>query len=223
MNRHAFTLMELLVVVGIILVLMGLLVPAVGMARRASQRAKTVATIGQVAAAIDQYRSLNAVYPEIYTKRDGSDAGTIAIIDALDPSYPTAKSLFEGVQAPVECYRAVFSTGTGTTISPRSAADISPSPSGSDNAWAGINAILTWQLGSLASDTAKSGLLVDAWGVPLRYRPSRWYPYSGSTPRIDSDDPPGQDSYQLWSAGVDKMDDADPGEGGDDVPQWAKK
>jgi hypothetical protein len=93
----------------------------------------------------------------------------------------------------------------------------------SANGWAGINAILTWQLGSLASDTAKAGLLVDAWGVPLRYRPSKWYPYSGSTPRIDSDDPPGQDSYQLWSAGVDKVDDADPGEGGDDVPQWAKK
>ena len=220
MNRRAFTLMELLVVVGIILVLMGLLVPAVGMARRASQRAKTVATIGQVAAAIDQYRSLNAVYPERWPKPASTDPAIAAIDGALTP-YQTAKTEFGSLPVGADAFEAVMSTSPGTRGVPAVAAS-----NISAERWAGINAVLTWQLGSLVSDSAKSGLLVDAWGVPLRYRPSKWYPYAhaaGTKPRIDDQEPPGQDSYQLWSAGVDKVDDADPGEGGDDVPQWAKK
>jgi prepilin-type N-terminal cleavage/methylation domain-containing protein len=216
MNRRAFTLMELLVVVGIILVLMGLLVPAVGMARRASQRAKTVATIGQVAAAIDGYRGVNAVYPERWVKpTDANDAGRKAVEAALAP-YATPLAAFATMDGK-DCYGVVFAASLTPPVT------ANPVTSVTSDAWLGVNAVLTNQLGSLVSDTAKAGLLVDAWGVPLRYRPSKWYPYSGSTPRIDSDEPPGQDSYQLWSAGVDKVDDADPGEGGDDVPQWAKK
>jgi hypothetical protein len=76
----------------------------------------------------------------------------------------------------------------------------------------------------LISDQAKDGKLLDPWGNPLRYRPSKWYPYdsTNTTVRIDGATPPGEDNYQLWSAGPDGKDDANPGEGGDDIPIWAK-
>ena len=49
MNRKYFTLVEVLVVIGIISVLAGLLIPAVGMARQAGRRTECVSNQGQLA------------------------------------------------------------------------------------------------------------------------------------------------------------------------------
>jgi len=85
---------------------------------------------------------------------------------------------------------------------------------------------LVYQLGELIREKVDAdGFLIDPWKKPLRYRPSKWYPYTaGAAARIDSDQPPGADSYQIWSVGPDEKDTSgNPGEGGDDIPSWSKR
>src|SRR5437764_2476887 len=60
---NAFTLIELIVVSGIIIVLTGLVLSTVGYARKKSARARAETEIAAMAAACESYKSDNAVYP----------------------------------------------------------------------------------------------------------------------------------------------------------------
>ncbi len=202
MPRRAFTLIELLVVIAIMITLMSLIMAGVMLARRSAMRAKTTGAISTLASAVDQYRSLNNTYPELW------------IIPATPPAeWTTAQgrsAWLGGLATPDDVYKKAFDGATASSITAA--------------VWEGINVQLVYQLGSLISDQAKDGKVLDAWKTPLRFRPAKWYPYSASaTARIDSENPPNPDSFQLWSAGIDTKDDANPGEGGDDIPQWAKQ
>jgi type II secretory pathway pseudopilin PulG len=64
MRRSGFTLMELLIVIGIIMLLMGMLFPAFGMIKRHAMKAKCRTLIHQVDAACDLYRNVNGAYPD---------------------------------------------------------------------------------------------------------------------------------------------------------------
>src|SRR5574337_943431 len=64
MRRAGFTLTELLVVIGIILLLLGLLLPALSIVKRHAVRTKCITLIHQVDAACDIYRNLNGAYPD---------------------------------------------------------------------------------------------------------------------------------------------------------------
>jgi len=66
--------------------------------------------------------------------------------------------------------------------------------------------------------------LIDPWKNVIRYRPAKALPYTPNSPTLlDSDNPPGGDSYQLWSVGKNGRDDwsltptSDPKKIGDDL------
>jgi type II secretory pathway pseudopilin PulG len=64
---RAFTLIELVVVVGLILILTGLVLSTVGYARRKGARARAETEIAAMAAALESYKSDNASYPRSST------------------------------------------------------------------------------------------------------------------------------------------------------------
>ena len=73
---NAFTLIELIVVVGIITILAALVLSTVGYARKKGARARAETEIAAMSAACENYKADNGVYP-----RDCTD-GT----DGLDPT-----------------------------------------------------------------------------------------------------------------------------------------
>src|SRR6516164_4549094 len=60
---NAFTLIELILVVGIIIVLAGLVLSTVGYARKKSARARAETEIAAISAACENYKADNGIYP----------------------------------------------------------------------------------------------------------------------------------------------------------------
>jgi len=72
--RRAFTLVEILVVIGIILLLMAILVPSLSRARSHSKAAACLTNLRQIGVAVAQYRNENrAHYPPSYVYPDSPD------------------------------------------------------------------------------------------------------------------------------------------------------
>ena len=84
--RGAFTLIELILVLGIITVLTGLVLSTVGYARKKSSLARAQTEIAAMAAAIENYKADNSVYPR--------DNATNQYTDTLD-----ARRDFDATQA----------------------------------------------------------------------------------------------------------------------------
>src|SRR5437870_8467166 len=78
-ERHynAFTLIELVVVVGLILVLTGLVLSTVGYAQKKGARARAETEIAAISAACESYKADNGVYP-----RDNATNQYTDILDA---------------------------------------------------------------------------------------------------------------------------------------------
>ena len=88
MRRSAFTLMELLTVITIIIILMGMLFPVISMVRTHMKKVKTVSILGQLDAACSSYKSICGAYP---------DADAIGAILMPSPPTPvTADSMTDG-------------------------------------------------------------------------------------------------------------------------------
>src|SRR5215472_13288860 len=83
-RRNAFTLIELIVVVGIIIVLSGLVLSTVGYARKKGARARAETEIAAMSAACENYKADNAVYP-LSSATNALDARTM-----LDPQLANA-------------------------------------------------------------------------------------------------------------------------------------
>src|SRR5207248_7620128 len=71
---NAFTLIELVVVSGLILVLSGLVLSTVGYVRKKGARARAETEIAAMSAALESYKSDNAAYPRDPIANTATDA-----------------------------------------------------------------------------------------------------------------------------------------------------
>ncbi len=71
---NAFTLIELIVVVGVIIILTGLVLSTVGYARKKGARARAETEIAAMSAACESYKADNGVYPRDPTPNTATDA-----------------------------------------------------------------------------------------------------------------------------------------------------
>lgn len=95
-QRKAFTLMELLVVIGIIGILAGMVFAGVQVAKKAGLKTKTQSILGQVSTALLSYKTLNGSYPDSY--------GPAAPLDAYGAIFgsPTAPKLATAITTKLE-------------------------------------------------------------------------------------------------------------------------
>src|SRR5712671_5526790 len=82
---YAFTLIELIVVIGIIIVLAGLVLSTAGYARKKGARTRAETEIAAMSAACESYKADNGVYPT-NTDTNGLDPTTGTIANYKTPS-----------------------------------------------------------------------------------------------------------------------------------------
>jgi general secretion pathway protein G len=90
--RRAFTLIELIVVVAIILILAGLVLSTFDYAKKKGQRARAETEIAAMSAACESYKADNGIYPRDLTTTDSLD--TTAAINL--GNYQTASQYMYG-------------------------------------------------------------------------------------------------------------------------------
>src|SRR6266487_2560069 len=98
--RSAFTLIELVVVVGIILILAGLVLSTAGYARKKGARARADTEIAAMSAACESYKADNGAYPT------SSDTNNLNAQTSFNPSAYQAASLY--------LYNALFGATAGS-------------------------------------------------------------------------------------------------------------
>src|ERR1700751_2345243 len=80
-----FTLIELVVVSGVILILTGLVLSTVGYARKKGARARAETEIAAMSAALESYKADNAVYPRDTTNNTTDNLAALTASPTPDP------------------------------------------------------------------------------------------------------------------------------------------
>jgi prepilin-type N-terminal cleavage/methylation domain-containing protein len=86
-GRPGFTLVELLVVMGIILVLIALLFPSLNAAWKGSVRTRVGADLATIATALEAYKQDYGDYPRVYADNTGPLVLTMALVGPGDRNY----------------------------------------------------------------------------------------------------------------------------------------
>ena len=84
LRKTAFTIIELLVVISIIIILAGLILSTVGYVQKKGARSRAEAEIAAMSAALENYKADNGIYP-----RDTIGSSTDNLVALTDPSYTT--------------------------------------------------------------------------------------------------------------------------------------
>jgi prepilin-type N-terminal cleavage/methylation domain-containing protein len=99
--KSAFTLIEMVVVLGLILVLTGLVLSTVGYARKKGARARAETEIAAMSAACENYKADNGIYPR--------DASSTDLLDARGSGDPSAYQ-----SASLSLYNVLFGATAGS-------------------------------------------------------------------------------------------------------------
>jgi prepilin-type N-terminal cleavage/methylation domain-containing protein len=114
-SRAGFTLVELLVVVAILLLLMGMLMPMVAMAKRSSLRTISQSVMAKVESALHQYKADFKAYPFQLTEADDSSSWSNALNYNLGTSIaPQDAQNIRDDMAKVEGLYRCWSNGAGS-------------------------------------------------------------------------------------------------------------
>ncbi len=198
LNSNAFTLLELLAVMVIILVLAGITVPIVSSARTSAKKGVTSAQISQLELALKQFESDFGVYPpDIYTtadavislggidipRDDNLDASSKCLVFFLGSEFTFSSTDFNGVYGPYIEFKKSQLTGTGVNFT----------DTGTGIAISGVNG------------TSEVFRYKDPFGS--------YYSYDSSLPSNNTA------SFDIYSWGADMIDDAGT-DTSDDITNW---
>ena len=106
-RSNGFTLIELIVVIGIIIVLAGLVLSTVGYARKKGARARAETEIAAMSAACENYKADNGIYPQ------SGDTNTLDPTSNFDSTPPPAGQTNAYSLASLYVYEKLFGVTSG--------------------------------------------------------------------------------------------------------------
>jgi prepilin-type N-terminal cleavage/methylation domain-containing protein len=107
-GRRAFTLIELIVAVTVIVILVGLVLSTVGYVQKKGARARAETEIAAISAACESYKADNGIYPQ------NGDTNTLDPTSNFDSSPPPPGQANAYSQASLYLYEKLFGVTSGT-------------------------------------------------------------------------------------------------------------
>ena len=120
-GRPAFTLVELLVVIGVLALIASLLLPAVSAAREAARRTHCLNNLRQIGLAMEQYLDRTGRFPHVSILPSGPSASPIRPNKRYSPRTTWAKAVWRRRRLPMAGF--TFAPAISCTVSRRQVHD----------------------------------------------------------------------------------------------------